>query len=388
MKNILVLPLFTMESGHHRTADVLISSFKKQDSYINCEKVDFLTYMNPVLEKSISNLYLKWISNWPVNYSRFYKRFFSKKSDILHSLYEALFLEKMEQLLEEKLPDLVICTHSFPSFLVNKLKEYGVCSTPMINVYTDFFVNDLWGISQVDMHFVPSKEIKAELIKASVPEENIIITGIITSDLASKRKCRSTNKRKIRILVSGGSLGLGNQLFFLKQSVNKDLIEYRVLCGLNAKLYREISSLNLNLIKPLPYITCPEQMNHLYNWADALITKPGGVTISEAIKKRIPIFIYSVLPGQEEINMNYLEKKGLVRKLNKARTVEEQVVTALKNPVALIKMNKANELFLSEIEMNSCLEVANYILEKVTSKNSNKRIQYLDQILSRIYCSL
>ncbi|MEH7237414.1 MGDG synthase family glycosyltransferase [Bacillus sp. JJ1562] len=387
MKKILVLPLFTMESGHHRTADTLIDSFRKQDSYIQCEKVEFLSYISPVFEKLISNVYLKWITKSPVIYSKFYKQFFSKKSVILCSIYEALFLEKMEQLLEETQPDIIICTHSFPSFFVSKLKEYGVCKTPMINVYTDFFINELWGINQVDMHFVPSKETKTDLIKASVPEENIIKTGIVTADLVSKRPGRRTNNKKMHILVSGGSLGLGNQLSFLK-SENRDLVEYRVLCGSNAKLYKEIASLNINSIKPLPYITCTEQMNHLYNWADAIITKPGGVTISEAIKKRIPIFIHSVLPGQEEINMNYLERKGLVQKLNKTRSVEEQVVTALKNPAGIIQMNKAINLYLSEIEMNNCVEVASYIIEKVTSKNSNKRVQYLDQILSRIYCSL
>ncbi|WP_180271341.1 MGDG synthase family glycosyltransferase [Fredinandcohnia onubensis] len=388
MKKILVLPLFTMESGHHRAADALIDSFKKKNSYIQCEKLDFLTYLNPLFEKSISNMYLKWINNKPIIYSKFYKHFFFKKSVILRSIYETLFLEKMEQLLGEKQPDLIICTHSFPSFLVNKLKEYGVCKTPMINVYTDFFINDLWGINHVDMHCVPSKEIKNELIKASVPKENIIITGIVTNDLVSKRQVRQANKKKTHILVSGGSLGLGNQISFLKQPVNSSFVEYRVLCGSNAKLFNEIVSLNINSIKPLPYITCSEQMNHLYNWADALITKPGGVTISEGIKKRIPIFIHSVLPGQEEINMNYLEQKGLVQKLNRNKSVEEQVVTFLKNPTAIININKAINLFLSELEMYSCEEVASYIVEKVTSQTSNKRVQYLDQIFSRIYCGL
>lgn len=55
-----------------------------------------------------------------------------------------------------------------------------------------------------------------------------------------------------------------------------------------------------------------EKMNELYNLADAIITKSGGVTISEAINKKVHIFIHSVLPGQEEINLKYLQEQCLV----------------------------------------------------------------------------
>ena len=57
-------------------------------------------------------------------------------------------------------------------------------------------------------------------------------------------------------------------------------------------------------------------MNELYSMADAIITKPGGVTISEALKKGLPIFIHSALPGQEEINLKLLKKLKLVHELN------------------------------------------------------------------------
>jgi UDP-N-acetylglucosamine:LPS N-acetylglucosamine transferase len=294
----------------------------------------------------------------------------------------------MEQLIEQKQPDLIICTHSFPSFLVNKLKGYGVCKTPIVNVYTDFFINDLWGKKHIDMHFVPSKVTKEQLIKASVPKENIIISGIVTNDHFLNRKKRKLEKEKVHVLVAGGSLGLGKQLSFLKDSAGSDLIEYRVLCGSNNKLYEKIASLKTDSIKPLTYITSPQQMNHLYNWADALVTKPGGVTISEALKKKIPIFIHSALPGQEERNMDYLLQQGLVQKLNKNKLIDDQIFAILNNPVALFEIKKAIHLFLSDIEMNNCKEVASYILNRLTNQSLNKRSHYIDQIFSRIYYSL
>ncbi|CUB41299.1 Processive diacylglycerol beta-glucosyltransferase [Bacillus cereus] len=58
-------------------------------------------------------------------------------------------------------------------------------------------------------------------------------------------------------------------------------------------------------------------MNKLYDQVDAIVTKPGGVTISESLFKRIPIFIYHVLPGQEEINLQQFKELGVIFHLNK-----------------------------------------------------------------------
>ncbi|YAR63655.1 hypothetical protein ACUIAK_14610 [Bacillus cytotoxicus] len=94
-------------------------------------------------------------------------------------------------------------------------------------------------------------------------------------------------------------------------------IHFYVLCGKNKKLYQKIQRLQREYIIPLPYITSREEMNKLYDLIDAIITKPGGVTISESLFKRKPIFIYHVLPGQEEINLQQLKKLGVIIPLNK-----------------------------------------------------------------------
>jgi len=388
MKKIVILPLFTMESGHHRSSDALMDSIKKLDPAVQCEKVDFLSYVNPAFEKSIAQLYLNWITKVPHLYHTFYQNYFHRKSTILHSVYETLFLEKMEQMLENKQPDLIICTHSFPSFLVSKLKEYGACDIPVINLYTDFFINHLWGRKHIDQHFVPSRDAKEQLIHDGVPEENILITGIVTNDIFLKRKKKKWEQTKHHVLIAGGSLGLGNQLLSIIESADSSQMKYRVLCGSNVQLYKRIASMNSNSIKPLSYITSPEQMNQLYNWADALITKPGGVTVSEALKKKLPIFIHSILPGQEEMNMNFLEPRGLAQRLNPARPLEEQLLSVLNNPVALVQINMAMNDYLNELRLKKSGETAGHIYHMVLNQAPDRHIQYIDQLFSQLYHSL
>ena len=122
------------------------------------------------------------------------------------------------------------------------------------------------------------------------------------------------------VLISGGNLGVGaiDELLQIIAEVKPPLrIQYSVLCGKNKKLYEKLRRMQKSHIIPYPYIDCRKKMNSLYDQVDAILTKPGGVTISESLFKRKPIFIFDALPGQEEINLEQLKKLGLVFHLNK-----------------------------------------------------------------------
>ncbi|MGE5403477.1 MAG: glycosyltransferase, partial [Candidatus Saccharibacteria bacterium] len=45
--------------------------------------------------------------------------------------------------------------------------------------------------------------------------------------------------------------------------------------------------------------------------ADVLVSKPGGLTCSEAIACRLPLIINEPIPGQEEDNARFLEQAGV-----------------------------------------------------------------------------
>ncbi|MTH55424.1 galactosyldiacylglycerol synthase [Bacillus mangrovi] len=388
MKRILILPLFKMESGHHKSANALAEAFQKHDPEIICEKADFLSFINGGLEKFVSSLYLTWIKKFPNAYSTFYHLFFSKKSTVLQSAYEAVFLEKMEQLIEMKQPDLIVCTHSFPSFFVDKLKSYGVCKVPVINLYTDFFVNGLWGKDQVDLHCVPSMKVKNDLMSMGILEERIVVSGILANDRFSKRKAPRQSDDKLHVLLAGGSLGLGKNLSKLVNLTDSGLAEYKILCGSNLQLLEKVNSLNLPHVTALPYISSAEQMNLLYGWADAIVTKPGGATISEAIRKKLLIFIHSVLPGQEEINLDYLTEKGLAEKVSMDHSFEEQLLSLVSDPSKLFAINKARHQYMNELDVRTCSELIRFIEAKLFAGRTSIKDRYINELFSKLYRSL
>lgn len=332
MIKILFLPFLTIPSGHHHVADCIIYEIEQNEKNVYCEKVDILSYSYGKIEKLISTIYLQWIHKLPTLYSVIY-RMAAVNEESLNKrfhLYEWLFLNKIHDLVKKKNPDMIICTHALPSNMLNELKKRRLWSGIVMNIYTDYFINNLWGIENIDYHFVPSLKVKQQLIKHGVHSRKIFITGIPIHPLFKKEQ-NQTKKRKYPyfVILSGGNMGAGALRDLLSFIQPSGLIHYYVLCGKNKKLLSYVKRLHNPFIHALSYITSKEEMNHLYDLADAIITKPGGVTISECLTKGLPIFVHDTLPGQEEQNLRYLEKERLVYRLRNEKSIENQVLSIL-----------------------------------------------------------
>ncbi|MFJ7752587.1 MGDG synthase family glycosyltransferase [Peribacillus muralis] len=355
MKKVLFLPLFRMQSGHHQVAEALMDMLEKHSNGIVLKKVDLISYTNNSLEKMLTNGYLKWIRYAPETYDLAYKNLFYVPSSREWALkwYQPIFLRKMEQLIAEENPDLIVCTHGFPSYLLSQLKMKGKCDIPIINVYTDYFINNVWGTQGIDAHFLPSQEVKEKLMNMRhIPKQRMMVTGIPVHEDITKIASEQKNSNRPKILISGGNSGLGGILNVAAELKSSIEFDYVVLCGNNIKLYDEIDSWNLAHIKPLTYITSRVEMNKLYEKVNAIVTKPGGVTISEALRKRLPIFVHSMLPGQEAINLKYLKEKKLVFELNQKWPFEQQMKETLKNQELMEKWNTSIESYHKEIELD------------------------------------
>jgi processive 1,2-diacylglycerol beta-glucosyltransferase len=363
MKKILFFPLLRMPSGHHQVADTIAGYLQRRDSTILCKKIDLMSAWNPTVERIVTNTYLEWIHYFPKNYAWVYKQMANKSNTgRSYKYYDFLFMKKMKQIISEEKPDLIVCTHGFPSYFLSQLKSKHQCPIPVINVYTDFFINDVWGREGIDYHFVPNQAVKNNLMNRNgIPENQIIVTGIPIDEQFEKQLTPLETPTKIKVLVSGGSVGLGNIADLLKQQSIESEVEYFVLCGKNKKLYQKIENLHYQNIHPLPYISSREKMNELYSNVDAIITKPGGVTISEALKKGLPIFIHSALPGQEEINLKLLKELNLVQILKENLSLDDQVMNYFKDETVKDQFQASLQAYLREINGGSPTEIASFI---------------------------
>ncbi|MFZ7943862.1 MGDG synthase family glycosyltransferase [Neobacillus sp. 19] len=367
MKKILFLPLLQMQSGHHQVAETLMDLLKNHTDDIMVKKIDLLSYSNKSLEKMITKGYLNWIRYAPETYNLAYKSFFYMPAAKEHTFkwYQPFFMKKMEQLLAEENPDLLVCTHGFPSYLLSKLKRKGKCNIPIINVYTDFFVNNVWGKDGIDLHFLPSQQVKETLFeKDHIPKQQMIVTGIpVHKEITRNAAIRKTNNGRPKILIAGGNSGLSGIVKLTAELKQSTEVDYIVLCGKNRKLYEEILSWNMKHIKPLPYLSSRSDMDTLYEAVDAIMTKPGGVTISEALQKRLPIFVHTMLPGQEKVNLRYLTDQKLVFKLDQNASIEKQLITVLKDDDKMNRWEQAIDSYQKGIELKAKEDMVDLIKE-------------------------
>ena len=372
MKKILLMPLLnSMPSGHHQVSDAIAEVVAESSGNVECKKIDILNAWNPLVESAIVKTYLPWIRHAPATYSWIYRQFaYKSKQKRSYKYYDFLFMRKIEKLIAEEKPDLIICTHSFPSYLINKLKETGKCSTPCLNIYTDFFINDVWGRSHIDYHFVPDVKMKNELHKKyQIPGKHIHVTGIPISNKFSSANHDHKKSPSRNILISGGSTGLGNILDMLGNGLENTNLNFNILCGTNKVLYQKIKSLNKCNIRPLPYISSKEKMNELYEMTDAIVTKPGGVTITEALKKGIPIFVHSALPGQEEINLTFLVEQKLVFKVPEQENLVQYLQETLEHDGKMEEFQRAVKMYTDTFTLQSPEDIGRFLQLILVEKN-------------------
>ncbi|MGN7380509.1 MULTISPECIES: MGDG synthase family glycosyltransferase [unclassified Paenibacillus] len=349
VKKILFLPFLSLSSGHHQAADAMIEHIRQIDPSIVCEKVDILSYSYGKVEQLVSAIYLKWIHSAPYIYSWIYRKTCMKGNRMLrrYFLYEQLFLHFMQRLIQDSRPDFIVCTHSLPSYLLGQLKRRNRLSIPIANVYTDYFINNIWGREEIDYHFAPDFPAKQWLEARGVPSERIIVTGIPVHPRLMTPRSKHHSGSGLTILVTGGNLGAGADVIrsVLASAGTSDKVNYIVLCGKNRELYQAIRGLKRPQIVAMPYIESREEMNSLYDQIDAVCTKPGGVTVSECLVKQIPIFVYHTLPGQEEINLQHLLGQQLVIPLAdwEREGIEHQMITLWNNKQGLIQLQKRME---------------------------------------------
>lgn len=112
------------------------------------------------------------------------------------------------------------------------------------------------------------------------------------------------------ILVMGGGLGCGPFPSLVKELSHMDRsTQIQVLTGKNEKLYQDLSRrFYAGRVRVDSY---REDVSLLMDAADLLVTKPGGLSVTEAMVKQVPMLLFEAFPGQEIANQKYLVRQGV-----------------------------------------------------------------------------
>ncbi|MGN1372988.1 MAG: glycosyltransferase [Candidatus Coproplasma sp.] len=213
----------------------------------------------------------------------------------------------------------VICTHIFAMNAMTALRnKYGE-GIPCYGVMTDYTVHPFVKESELDAYFVPDGRVAGQFMKLGFPAEKIIISGIpvhpkfnLTIDKAQARGALGLDEDKKLVLILTGSEGCGKVKKLCKKLGNTldDNCNVLVLCGRNEKLKEELDE-SFSRLPNFKAVGFTKEINLYLRSADCVLSKSGGLSLTEIAVANVPLINLNAVPGLESANLKTFTRHGL-----------------------------------------------------------------------------
>lgn len=367
MKKVLIFTAST-GGGHNQAARSLASKLELNGYEVII--VDILKLSNKVMEKLFVEGYEILSCSLPVVYRGLYK--YSNKKSINTTLSKyiyRIFRRKIHKSIEEVNPDLIVGTHAFIVNIISGLKQKKRIYKPFISIVTDFKAHSSYYGENVDAYVTGSHYTNIGMINKGIESEKLYCYGIpIRQDfLEAQVEKKLDSKKEFTILLMGGSMGLTSIEEVLEGLVNcKKQLKIIVVCGNNKVLYNKIKSkYNQSYTdKKIIIYGFTNEISKLMDTSDILISKPGGLTVSEAIVKGLPILIPYMLPGQEEENAEFLSDAGIAMMIQDINEVDNIIDSFVSNPEILERMKGKMDEIAQNYSVDRIVELGEELIEK------------------------
>jgi processive 1,2-diacylglycerol beta-glucosyltransferase len=332
----ILIATITAGGGHLAAAAALDEAWKSLRPHDTVERVDFLKFFSPIHRKIHLDGYVNLVERAPELWGLVFKKTDSAKAARRMSRLKLAFPSgsrtRIIRYLKQFAPDIVLCTHYLPLETLGILRKKRDGLRPLtVSVVTDFEAHALWMDACVDLYCVAAEETKARLVARGAAAENAVATGIpiaakfsSTPDAKAVRKNYGLRDDLPVLLVLSGGFGMGPVAEILAELDKvSEPFQTLVVTGRNEKLRRKLSSSDRK--HPTHVLGFASNMHELMTVADLVITKPGGLTSSEALALGKPLFILNPIPGQEAANSDFLLERGAAAKVNRVEDLPYRI---------------------------------------------------------------
>lgn len=374
MKKIIIF-YATYGGGHLSAARSIKECLEENYSNIEVKLIDFMEYINKIVNTVTTKAYSEMAKKVPRAWGKLYAD--SEKGPIAHisTTSNKLMSIKLNKLLTDFNPDLIISTHPFSSQMCGYLKKHGKLNCKTATVITDHASHDQWLVFHqfIDYFFVSHEDMRQDLISKGLSPEKIFATGIPISKRFLLEYDKNeilqdfalSNDKKTVLFFGGGEFGLGKTQTFnifkaLAQSPQN--LQIVAISGRNQKMKDNFVNFVLenNMQNRIRIFEFTNKVPELMSIADLVVTKPGGLTTTESLASGLPIIVINPIPGQEEENALFLEKNGAAIWLKNEDNVEKVLEDLFSTPLRLQNMKKCA---LSLAKRNSTKDICKILLE-------------------------
>jgi len=339
--------------GHKKAADAVYAALSASKG-LDVENVDVLDYTNKFFKFSYPMVYLFLINRTPLLWGFLYylldfsliDRFLAPLRRFFHNLQAKRFIEFILQ----AQPDVIICTHFLPAEVISGLKKKNIFKGRLVTIITDFLPHSFWMNRDSDYFIAAIEKTKRELLRRGVEEGRIKVLGIPCESKFGVSKDRIGLIQKLglqeglfNLLIMGGGFGTGPvrkialSICNLEAEITENL-QIIVICGKNKGLFEELNNKKPGLKARLCVFGYMDNVDEFMEVSNLIITKSGGLTVSEALSKRLPMIIIEPIPGQETRNCKVLTGYGTAVRADKVRQIRDYVKDFIASPEKIIGM--------------------------------------------------
>ncbi|KGP76735.1 UDP-N-acetylglucosamine:LPS N-acetylglucosamine transferase [Desulfosporosinus sp. Tol-M] len=337
-------------NGHLRAAEAVIEEILIKHPSAKISHLDFGDFLNQRINSIIKYGYSEIIKYIPKLWGRIYH----KTSKVKLKPKGQYFLGKMGRskflkYVHEFKPDFILCTYPTVSSILAQLRCEQLLQVPVFTIITDYSVHYHWIHQGVDGYIVACDEVKESLIAWGIKAERIFMTGIPVSLKFEEETDQAQIFAKLGLkpdrptfLVMGGSYGvLKSAKRICKKLADSPVpVQAIIVCGKNKKLYLSLEEVIAQGRNPMLRFEFVDNVEELMSVSDLIITKAGGLTVSEALTKHLPLIIYKPIPGQEDENASFVQRIGAGCIAENEQELEQLLNRFLRYPEDIEKMRK------------------------------------------------
>lgn len=367
-------------AGHHQVANALATAIKQQRPHWSIEICDFLNYVNPLFKQTLLFGYHQVIKHFSTGYKWFYEATRHLPPDSKwRRMLNQIGSQKMLEDIYNRSPSVIVCTFPTPAGVISYLKSRGYIDTPLVTVITDVAFHSQWIHPYVDAYIVAADVVAKYLKKKGIPPSHLYVTGIPLRQefMASCHDPSIWNRYSLKqglftLLMMGGGCGLLSDIEDICERLAKLELPMQAIAvtGTNYALAKKLEDISQHSKVPLRVLGYVDNIAQLMEISDLLLTKAGGVTIFEALAKKLPMLIYKPLPGHERSNAHFLVRHKAAILADDQDEVIKNIINCVTDPSILKNMAQAMEPISKPF---AAIDAANIIVEIAENYKNNSQ---------------
>jgi processive 1,2-diacylglycerol beta-glucosyltransferase len=306
-------------SGHMRASAAVVRGVDLLDPEKACSIVDFPHEVSPGVERLLRDAYLRALKLWPTAYGMLYESSGTGQRGTLVQQVQTAGLKTLERLVSSTGAQVLVAPHFYGAGVLGIYKKQNPGMFSAV-VLTDYVPHPIGVPLNLDLYVVADDAAAEAVSKLGVPEERIHPTGIpidpafeepVDPGPARKEVLNLGDDDLPVVLVMGGGLGGGD----LEEVVSllleaSEAMHLVVLCGSNDRSRSQLTRLATRKGKDATFLAFTDRVRELMAGGAVLVTKPGGMSCTEALASRLPQVLFHPIPGQEEDNAAAIIRYG------------------------------------------------------------------------------